>query len=118
MAEQVPMPGEMNLDQFREYAKSKAWLPAWARGCAPSQAAHVMAGRHPTGEALGSFSWPETCGSCAHCKVKTFSKNYIKCGLHHDSGGPATDIRRKWPACAKWEAAEPQKNGSPAKGHG
>lgn len=47
----------------------------------------------------------ETCGSCAHRCTISHGKNYQKCGLirHRWTGGPATDIRLKSPACMHWE---------------
>lgn len=54
-------------------------------------------GRGPAGE---------TCGSCGYCR-STWSgsgKRYNKCGLVKETRGPATDIRRKSPACQFWQS--------------
>lgn len=48
----------------------------------------------------------ETCGSCKHHYAKRYSKTFHKCDFTNDTGGPATDIRVRWPACSKWEAKE------------
>jgi hypothetical protein len=50
----------------------------------------------------------ETCGTCIHCQG-TWSgtgKRFNKCDVirFRWTGGPGTDIRRKSPACAMWEA--------------
>lgn len=48
----------------------------------------------------------ETCGTCTHHAIRSFSKNYHKCGLMRAywTGGRHTDILVRSPACAKWEA--------------
>lgn len=51
----------------------------------------------------GSGPAGETCGSCANLVTRQFSKTYFKCGLTDYTGGPATDIRKKSPACKLWE---------------
>jgi hypothetical protein len=55
---------------------------------------------------IGSGPKGETCGTCAHCYTREFSKSYHKCDLVKASGGPGTDIRKKWAACARWEAIQ------------
>lgn len=45
----------------------------------------------------------KTCGSCTLLYGKRFAKTYYKCKLRKNTGGPATDHRVRWPACAKWE---------------
>lgn len=49
----------------------------------------------------------ETCGGCEHCVRKQMAKTYIKCGLNRANwtGGGASDIRAKDPACKFWERA-------------
>jgi hypothetical protein len=47
-----------------------------------------------------------TCGECDHCCSKRWSRVYYKCEEWKDSNGPATDIRLKWPACAKFKPEE------------
>jgi hypothetical protein len=46
----------------------------------------------------------ETCGSCGGMRIRSGAKNYTKCGLTQSkwTGGAATDVRRKDPACSKW----------------
>jgi hypothetical protein len=49
----------------------------------------------------------ETCGSCKHLYRNQMSKVYLKCNLNRAkwTGGGASDIRAKSPACKKWERA-------------
>ena len=60
----------------------------------------------PKGNAapIGSGPDGETCKTCKHAYFHRGSKRYYKCDLVRATGGPATDIRLKWPACARWEA--------------
>jgi hypothetical protein len=46
----------------------------------------------------------ETCGTCKHHVAKLMSKTYHKCGLNRGmwTGGRATDILTRSPACSKW----------------
>lgn len=64
-------------------------------------------GRHPL--RMDPLREPagETCGSCRHLDAQGHSRTYYKCGLrpYEITHGPATDIRRSWPACVRWEAA-------------
>jgi hypothetical protein len=48
----------------------------------------------------------ETCGSCHHCVRRGGRRTFPKCLLARGrwTGGKGSDIRRKDPACAKWEA--------------
>lgn len=65
--------------------------------------ARLAAGLHPhRGDPLGPEG--EKCGSCEHHRVRVWAGTYHKCALGPDSHGPATDIRVRWPACAKWKA--------------
>lgn len=52
-----------------------------------------------------------TCGTCAHHFAVKFNRTYHKCGLVHITSGPATDIRVSWPACLRYEQAEPDTGG-------
>lgn len=52
----------------------------------------------------GSGPDGETCGTCKYHKVKEMAKRYHKCELTKWTGGVATDIRVRSPACLKWEA--------------
>lgn len=66
-------------------------------------------GTQPQGYAAMPGSGPEgeTCGSCKHLCRKRMAKTYLKCGLmrRHWTGGTATDVRAKAPACRNWEKA-------------
>ena len=44
-----------------------------------------------------------TCGDCGHKRedLGGYSRHWYKCALT-PGGGPATDIRVRWPACVKW----------------
>ncbi len=46
------------------------------------------------------------CGQCAHLIVKEMGGRYFKCDLTQITAGPATDWRKKWPACGAFEAAD------------
>jgi len=49
----------------------------------------------------------ETCGSCTFFQTYRKGGTYFKCSNEHGPGvtfGPATDIRKTWPACELWEA--------------
>lgn len=101
----LPLPGEMGLDEYKAFVEAKGWLPAWAKGCTPTQMRQVASGRHPMGERLAENG--ERCGTCAHLVTKEWSKTYFKCGLVKGTGGPATDVRKRWPACIRWAATKP-----------
>lgn len=47
----------------------------------------------------------ETCGSCVHLERRKMSKTYLKCGMTKATwtGGGASDVRAKDPACSKWD---------------
>lgn len=47
----------------------------------------------------------ETCKTCRHLTVNRNPtvKTYYKCRLGAITGGPATDVRLRWPACGRWE---------------
>lgn len=61
------------------------------------------------------LSGDRTCGDCTHCTPIRWSfgatgKTYWKCELHRlgKSHSEASDIRRSWPACELFNAAEAQ----------
>lgn len=62
---------------------------------------NLNAGLHPLGHAFLANNG-ETCRSCRHPRK---AGEYWKCQIGPLSHGPATDLRLKWPACEKWEAA-------------
>lgn len=79
--------------------------PSWYRPSKYRRTANlrVLQGRHPMGENLG----PEgsTCGGCKHLFSQHYASTYHKCEISKQTKGPATDIRKKWRGCEKWEAA-------------
>lgn len=57
----------------------------------------------------GSGPAGQTCGGCAHAvSVMGGAKNFTKCRLAEArwTKGPASDIRRKDPACSRWAKPE------------
>lgn len=79
-------------------------LPPWFRGGTTTQRAHVVRGRHPLGFPLMPNPMGAKCGSCEHTGRWGDVANpgaYLKCGKRL-TRGPATDIRRKWPACINY----------------
>lgn len=64
----------------------------------------------PRGNAAPKGSGPEgeTCGSCENCYATRTrgAKTFFKCALVKPTNGAATDIRKKWPACARWKPIE------------
>lgn len=97
--------GGLSLDEAKELLRREGpsvGVPEWARGGSPIQQGRAARGLHPMGPRLANNN--QTCGSCAHCTPKRGNtRAYIKCALARDTNGPATDIRRKWPACEFWK---------------
>ena len=52
----------------------------------------------------------ETCGTCEHHVIKRMGKNYHKCDRAKAkwTGGGASDIRVRSPACSGWSADKPE----------
>lgn len=79
-------------------------------GASATQLARARSGRqHAQGLAMpaeGSPACVETCGSCAHLerRERTEARTFLKCALGPHSFGRATDVRAKWPACARWRS--------------
>lgn len=99
---QVPLPG-MPGDGVLFHVAPAAQL-SQDRRRAYRQRQLVKLGRHPL---TGSATRPDlgTCGTCAHRQlVGGHAKTYPKCALGPQTSGAATDVRRWWPACARWEA--------------
>lgn len=50
----------------------------------------------------------KTCGDCRHLRALHYSKTYFKCALLERvwTCGPGTDIRKRSPACLKFESSE------------
>lgn len=65
-------------------------------------------GIHPAGVAAIATAGPaagETCRTCANCVARSDTAGtYHKCLLQRErwTGGRATDILVRWPACEKW----------------
>lgn len=63
----------------------------------------IARGVHPlNGRALLKEPCGKTCGGCANLLTKTHRNTFFKCSLYGDTNGPATDVRKKWPACELW----------------
>ena len=66
----------------------------------------------PNGYAARTGTGPagETCGSCAHLYRNRMAKTYLKCGLMraHWTGGRATDVLARAPACREWSRPDPE----------
>ena len=52
---------------------------------------------------FGSGPAGRVCRECVHLYRKVMGKTYLKCALRRNTGGPATDHRARWAACAKFE---------------
>ncbi|MBU0493895.1 MAG: hypothetical protein KKA73_00690 [Chloroflexi bacterium] len=44
-----------------------------------------------------------TCGQCTHLVGRRYSRVYYKCAYGPQSASPATDWRKSWPACGRFE---------------
>lgn len=69
------------------------------------QRADVARGVHPlVGGPLTTI--PEArCGNCTHLfTVQHHDRRYLKCTVRGDSSSAASDARRWWPGCTRWEA--------------
>lgn len=81
--------------------------PAWFVAGSTTPAEHIMrvrGGLHPTGYPLLQGNPEARCGNCAFVDYSSGANTYWKCGLdrHKWTGGPGTDIRKKWAACNRW----------------
>jgi hypothetical protein len=71
-------------------------------------AAAIAAGKHPlNGRPLLDASLGHTCGDCVHRFLRPLGRPYPKCDLGPLTGGPATDVQARWPACVAWEPKAP-----------
>jgi len=59
---------------------------------------HIIAMHRMYGMAEG-----HTCGECKHLFNLYYARTYFKCELSRLTHGPATDWRKKWQACGKFE---------------
>lgn len=68
----------------------------------------VKAGRGLYAATPGTGPDGETCGSCRHLVRKQLANIYRKCGLCRPwwTGGGATDVKARSPACSRWEAQQ------------
>ena len=101
-------------------AESCSWCKPVAKGVPDGRFTHttatqqqsVLRGLHPMGHKMpepGSRACNETCGSCGHRETATTGDgkpSFSKCAFTRHSAGKATDTRRRWPACARWESKE------------
>lgn len=79
--------------------------PSWFRAGKNTPATHIInvnRGLHPLGSKLSDVDGA-TCGNCKHLTEKRMGRTYLKCTKHRITGGPATDVRKKWRACSEWE---------------
>lgn len=72
----------------------------------------VKAKHRVTGYAAAPGTGPEgeTCGTCGNRTFVQYANRYYKCSVGYQSGGPATDIRLKSPACHFWKGESHEKD--------
>ena len=84
-----------------------ATWPAWfhvGKYTPATQRDRVARGLHPMGLRLASPG-TGTCGTCIHLSAAPYHDGkYFKCKLTKWTHGFGTDIRRKWPACERYES--------------
>lgn len=66
-------------------------------------AREVTAEPNPLRRLLGPGPEGARCKECEHLEGHTYAKTYYKCALRNNTGGPATDHRVNWKACAKFK---------------
>ena len=105
------LPGMPKPPSAPETAKASA-----GRRLTERQTADIQAGHHPlTGGPLhpqadltaGCDPRGLSCGTCAHrvlMQSAESGKSWPKCDVSKMTHGAATDVRRWWPACTRWEA--------------
>jgi hypothetical protein len=101
-AELVP-PGEKAEELDATARPLHAW-PAWytPSNYTRRKNAQVAAGRHPFGMPLGP-KWSR-CGDCDHARSGYYhTRRYWKCALVGETRGPATDLRKRWRGCERFE---------------
>lgn len=91
----------MNL--FEAAALDHAMTPEERKALLKTNQAPKRNGLHAAPPGTGPAG--ETCGSCAHLYRNHMAKTYLKCALcrHKWTGGGATDVKARDPACSKWE---------------
>lgn len=86
------------------------------RALTPQERKRLRAATTPKGYAALPGTGPagETCGSCVHLARRRMARVYLKCGLMERgwTGGAATDVRAKAPACSRWAATGTPEAGS------
>jgi hypothetical protein len=93
------VPDEPAKDRGRVIHLPEPWGPV-----TPTQAQAISWGWHPgSGRPLQRDE--RTCGTCFHL---TAHRKYLKCdeGTKPMTYGPATDLKKKWPACVAFLAME------------
>lgn len=66
---------------------------------------------NPMVRAYGQHDDPDLrCKDCNYLMWKQYAHKYFKCALRGNSGGPATDHRKFWPACRKFEPYNENQN--------
>lgn len=65
-----------------------------------------MRGTNPMVRVFGEGPPNARCATCAHLLVREYARRYYKCALRKVTGGPATDHRKNWPACGKYQPKE------------
>ena len=77
----------------------------------PAERRRMKGGTRANGYAALPGSGPagETCGSCEHLYRNRMAKTYYKCSLMERgwTGGKATDVLVRAPACRNWSAPLP-----------
>jgi hypothetical protein len=83
------------------------WIPPAFRKTSKHSRLHIVArrlaqGLHPLGHARLAGNG-QTCGTCSHRRLNDLrAGRYWKCNQVPMTGGPASDVRLKYPACMLW----------------
>jgi hypothetical protein len=82
------------------------------RALTPAERKRLRGGPQPKGYAAPPGSGPagETCGTCDHlARVQPGNRSFPKCGLMERgwTGGTASDVRVRSPACSRWAPLSP-----------
>jgi hypothetical protein len=69
---------------------------------------------HPAGNPRVTVFGPGpadvTCATCEHLHRLEYARAYFKCDQRPVTGGPGTDHRRNWPACARYTVGTPHEH--------
>jgi hypothetical protein len=76
--------------------------PLYAADLEPSQVARpaTLAGMY----LIYGATPGKVCGDCISFFWVQYARRYFKCRRAHQTAGPGTDWRVKWPACGQWQA--------------